>query len=124
MVDGVNHVFCDSCDGMVPATTQKELPDDGSELHLSGWYGGFTDMMMREEEHHLILCHDCSLAVWRAVPKLAKLRGLHPTVDDVACCEFHWTTVQRGDDRYIVYGDGSEKKLRRLPHGGFGGPAE
>lgn len=104
MIDGVPHVLCQGCEAMVPITQQEEdsgLPDNGLILTLRGWYGGFFDTMPWEQDDTLLLCHDCAVRVFDAVPALAKRRGLHP--DDERCCTYWWTV----ENDTVIHGDGS-----------------
>ena len=115
LLNGVPHFVCQGCDAVVNAHTQDTLPDEGLIVTLRGYYGGFTDTMPGEEPQELILCHDCSLAVWRAIPVLRDIRGLHSTVSDGACCEFQWTFGQdeSGEIETIIYGDGTSKPIEK-----------
>lgn len=81
--------------------------NNGWCLDLTGHYGGFTDDL----DHKLLrvtLCHDCCLAVARALPGVFDPRkgGSHSMFYDEAhtsCCEFAWGTDENGD---ITRGDG------------------
>lgn len=104
MIDGVPHVLCQGCEAMVPITQQpgdSALPDNGLILTLQGWYGGFEDNVMESAPDELLLCHDCAVRVYDAVPALAKRRGLHP--NDERCCNYWWTV----ENDTAIHGDGS-----------------
>ena len=111
-VDNVPHTICDGCDAIVTCRDQLDaaLPDEGIMISLDGWYGGFVDNVFEPAEKH-VLCHDCTLAVYRAVPNLAKQRGLHSTRENVVCCEFQWTFHydENGNYNGVQYGDGTWK---------------
>ena len=74
--DGTNVMKCDMCSQYVK-TVFDDHPyvDNGSEITIHGGYGQFMDLMSIE----LTLCHDCTLEIFRKVPKLQKLvgNGLH-----------------------------------------------
>ena len=67
-------------------------------LDLSGHYGGFADDMPGGKLARVILCHDCALAVARALPGIFKRgEGHHSMFYDEAhtsCCEFGWTSIE------------------------------
>lgn len=112
LVDGVPHVVCQGCDSVVNAHTQTTVPDEGIKITLKGWYGGFTDEFP-DPPATLVLCHSCALGVFRAIPALAGLRGLHSTVSDDPCCEFQWTFGRDEDGKInrVIHGDGTERML-------------
>lgn len=91
--------------------------ENGFCLDLSGHYAGFTDDMFGEELSRVVLCHDCSLAVARALPGIFKKGSGHHSMTTQAeilhhgsCCEFAWrisddkscTLIGDGDGGWIV----------------------
>lgn len=83
---------------------------NGLCLDLTGHYGGFTDSAFDSERSHrnVVLCHDCSLKVARALPGIfPKGSGLHSMFSDeehTSCCEFAWS-LEKDTDVTLV-GDG------------------
>lgn len=85
-------------------------------LDLSGHYGGFTDAMGPSGLHRVVLCHDCSANVARALPGIFRSgRGHHSMFSDeehTSCCEFAWTfdpdsPPDEDGRRVVMTGDGS-----------------
>lgn len=86
--------------------------DRGFCLDLSGHYGGFTDDMEGLNSARVILCHDCSLAVARALPGIfTSGTGHHSMFADeehTSCCEFAWRTERSSSGECLTYvGDGA-----------------
>ncbi len=83
---------------------------NGFCLDLSGHYGGFTDSLfdLGKTNRNVILCHDCSLKIARALPGIfPKGKGLHSMFWDeehTSCCEFAWTSEK--DTDVTLVGDG------------------
>jgi hypothetical protein len=84
--------------------------ESGLCLDLTGHYGGFFDKL-GDDMQHVVLCHDCSLGLARALPGIFKssIGQAHPApreADEVdgrnpPCCEYSWTLVKiriAGDD--------------------------
>lgn len=73
-------------------------------LDFTGHYNGFTDDIYGDL-YRTTLCHDCSVAVARALPGVFKKHtGWHPATGDESCCEFCYTF---GDEGTTLYGDGN-----------------
>lgn len=99
-------------------TSGKHLPiDNGFCLDLSGHYGGFTDSIEGRLEN-VILCHDCSVAVARALPGIFSKNTGHHSMNSyeeaerngASCCEFAWSTDASG---CVVVGDGNGGWIQR-----------
>lgn len=96
---------------------------DGYCLDLTGHYGGFSDSIDGALAR-VILCHDCSVALARALPGIFPPGSAHHSMfadeDDTSCCEFAWRSdpVKENDD--ILVGDGKgawvprEQKLKTI----------
>lgn len=81
---GKDHMQCEACQEYFECaysdTTTPHL-DGGSTMQLStGDYAGFNDM--NAGGLSVVLCHDCSMRIYRMIPKFRGLTGLHP----VGCC--------------------------------------
>lgn len=78
--------------------------DNGSVLHIDGGYGSFHDDIDNQCVISLILCHECTLSVFRSIPALSNRKGLHSVRIDnpqyPLCCEFSWSL----DGETIIYG--------------------
>lgn len=96
---------CRNCGEQTPCDVYNEtLPHNGFCLDLTGHYGGFTDDV-EGEFSKVLLCHDCSLLLARALPGVFGKGGYHSMLSDEtekSCCEFAWSTI---DDKTHV-GDG------------------
>lgn len=101
---------CSECGAIVKAVfpTKSETGyfqvDRGLCLDLTGHYGGFNDdirAMFGDEPRYAILCHDCSLRVFQALPNFTK-NGLgmnHPAeFGGGACCEYGYDPDNCGPD--------------------------
>ena len=129
-------VTCDNCDGETFATAldddgmpaklplgpewrEKTMPhgryisvDNGFCLDLTGHYGGFTDDM-HGDQYRVVLCHDCALAVARALPGIfQRFRGHHSMTaydsqqrGEKSCCEFSWKINPQTKE--VLIGDGN-----------------
>lgn len=92
IINGKSHIKCEMCCEFLEASSFHDnspsvddgIIDGGSIMKLStGFYTGFNDMATPDLQ--ILLCHDCTLRVYRLVPKLKgliNLVGLHP----VGCC--------------------------------------
>lgn len=111
-VDGKEHLQCESClEYFECASSDPETPhiDGGSTMCLStGDYAGFNDM--NAGGITVVLCHDCSLKIYRSVPKLRGLTGLHP----VGCCT--GAEFQQG----VLYQDREKAKYTQIFEDLFG----
>jgi hypothetical protein len=69
--------------------------DLGATWHLGGGYGEFIDTMP-EDHHKVVLCHDCVVRVFEALPGVTARfeddtgRGWHPYEGTVPCCRWGW----------------------------------
>lgn len=80
-------------------------------LDLSGHYGGFTDFYLGGGNlRRAVLCHDCCVAVARALPGLFKPNTGHHSmfydVGDNSCCEFSWRFDPETGDSMVGDGKG------------------
>lgn len=94
-------VVCDNCKETVPCFSQVGLPEHGLTFSLSrlDYYGGFTNKVV-DGDKDLLLCHDCSLILVKALPAIANLcKGSHPCDLDKPCCDFAW----RATDKFGKY---------------------
>lgn len=96
---GVSAFYVDSKTGYV----QVEC---GWFIDFTGGYAEFCDYA--PEQKYVLLCHDCSLAVARALPGVFKPgSGTHAQPDGhglESCCEFGWSIDGSG---CVVVGDGN-----------------
>ena len=87
-----------SIENFVPGENDYVAVSQGFCLDLTGHYGGFTDDLEGSSLSRVILCHDCSLSLARALPGIFKPgSGHHSMFYDEAhtsCCEFGWTSVE------------------------------
>lgn len=115
-------VPCDNCGNGVEIVGSKVYPNgetqpmqtkQGATWNLGGGYNEFIDSW--DTDTHVVLCHDCTLAVFRALPGVVKKwypnvehhyesLGWHPYNGSPPCCEFGWT-LDESDNR-------SEKGVR------------
>jgi len=99
----------------------KYMPvSSGFCLDFSGHHGGFTDDT-NGKLSHVILCHDCAVAVARVLPMIFKNSVGHHSMTDYelsmsggrSCCEFAWK-FGNGDD--VLIGDGRGGWIERDPN--------
>jgi len=77
---------------------QEGLPENGWSLPYDafGYYGGFSDDLEHDIDGENLrrarICHECVVAVLKALPKFAERleRGTHPCDSDEPCCEYAW----------------------------------
>lgn len=102
-----------SYDELVVRETDYVAVNNGFCLDLTGHYSGFTDDMGGKLSH-VVLCHDCSLAVARALPGIFKpSSGHHSMFYDEAhtsCCEFAWSIDHKTKEILVGDGEGGWKK--------------
>lgn len=87
------------------------LAENGLLISVDGYYGGFIDNY-KDPAIELRFCHDCSVALWREIPKLQEYqkKGLHPVNrEESFCCEYSWTISE--DETKYLFPDGSYKML-------------
>jgi len=70
---------------------------------------GFLDPSSRPT---FLFCHDCVAIMWRMFPVFSRLfgmRGQHPWVGDIPCCEWGYRMIRDGQGVPVAveYGDGS-----------------
>ena len=110
MVTITDEYFCSNCGTAVSAfyvdaKTGYVQVECGWFIDFTGGYAEFCDYA--PEQKHVLLCHDCSLAVARALPGVFRPgSGMHPHGEDglAACCEFCWSIDGSG---CVVVGDGN-----------------
>jgi hypothetical protein len=112
MNDERPRTICDNCKAEVPSMQftlddeKRKLADNGFCLDLSGYYAGFTDDISGETSN-VIICHDCSLSVVRALPGIFPdgigLHSMFNNDDKTSCCEFAW---KFDDNMEVLIGDG------------------
>ena len=84
-------VVCDKCGKHVDIdSVNQHLPKNGLIIRIEGYYGGFSDPDDYSASS-VIVCHDCSLELFRSIPKFQKLKGCHYSYSDENCCEFSST---------------------------------
>lgn len=82
----------------------------GAIWDLSGGYSEFIDSAFIGVNTRVVLCHDCALAVFRALPGIAKAWASrdgtfwHAYNGDKPCCEFAWT-IDESDNRSHGWND-------------------
>lgn len=100
---------CRNCKAEVACESNNHnLPHGGFCLDLTGHYGGFTDDI-EGDFLRVVLCHDCSLAVARALPGVFEGGGYHSMFYDeehTSCCEFAWSVDKSDDEGRLLIGDG------------------
>lgn len=82
--DGKDRLQCEACqkffECVFPDTDTPHI-DGGCTVSVSvGQYAGFNDTPAGDVS--ALLCHDCTLEIYRKIPKLAAMSGLHP----IECC--------------------------------------
>jgi hypothetical protein len=83
--------ICEKCSKSVDSEFfSTNLPENGIILKLQGYYGGFDDPS-DYSDMTVLICHDCSLELFRSIPKLQERKGCHYSRSDKKCCEFSWT---------------------------------
>lgn len=88
--------------------------NNGLMVVVPGGYGMFTDSY-DVDSVEFVLCHDCSVRLFREWPMLVErfgARGHHPWRDgEEPCCEFGWAFEHGSDGEItgVVYGDGSRR---------------
>lgn len=99
--DGIDVIQCEMCEKYVKTEFQGHdypFADGGSEIEIIGGYGQFYDALSDDEIIKATLCHDCTLKLFRSIPKLKNLRGLHSvsylSENYPLCCEYSWTIDQ------------------------------
>jgi len=105
-----NFYFCANCSAALTVTyvdrrTGYVQVDSGLCVDLSGGYAEFCDYA--PEQNRVLLCHDCSLIIARALPGVFRPgSGMHPHVENglESCCEFGWSIDGSG---CTVVGDGN-----------------
>lgn len=91
---------CDNCGAGV--TTDEAEVDGGLVIDLTGHYNGFNDDFGGFDEDDTsnltILCHDCTLAVYRAIPKATEkwLGVAHFHANCNCTCEYGSTGAAEG----------------------------
>lgn len=104
---------CDNCGGDLRIFNFANLDEDatvtgfqqvesGMCLDLTGGYGEFLDEVLEagSEFKHVMLCHDCSLLIARALPGVFKSQSMCHSMSATeldktggkSCCEFAWNT--------------------------------
>jgi hypothetical protein len=66
--------------------------ENGVTWFLGGGYGEFLDTMP-DDDHNVVLCHDCVVRVFEALPGVAARfgdHGWHPYDGDEPCCRWGW----------------------------------
>jgi len=85
VIDDHVHLQCEACQGFFPCIfpdSNHPHIDGGSTVTMSSpQYAGFNDDC-ESPSPSAVLCHDCTLKIYRMIPKLRGLTGLHP----VDCC--------------------------------------
>ena len=87
--------------------TRTEHPDypfldNGSQITINGGYGEFFDTIDQPNGIMLTICHDCTLKLFRMIPKLSadKINRLHSVsyfeANHPLCCEYSWTIDEQG----------------------------
>lgn len=95
--------------------TDYPFLDSGSQITIDGGYGEFFDNIQQPQGINLTICHDCTLKLFRMIPKLSpqNYKGLHSVsyfeTNHPLCCEYSWTIDQQGpQDQYgnhpVIYG--------------------
>lgn len=95
--DGITIVQCDKCLQWVRAE-HDDYPyaDNGCQIHINGGYGEFIDIIGNEELPMILLCHDCTLELFRSIPKLRQdlIKNGHSVSihnpNHPLCCEYSW----------------------------------
>lgn len=106
---------CSNCGEQTPCDNGAQtasgenliLPHNGFCLNLTGHYGGFTDDV-EGKLAFVVLCHDCSLRIARALPGVFNGGGCHSMFSDEtekSCCEFAWT-FDKDEEQSVLHGDG------------------
>lgn len=93
---------CDGCGRSMPATQQKNYPDNGWALPYEefGYYGGFTDnisvLLSSEPSKLIVLCHDCVIKILDALPLLKEFLAdqRHNCQDSTPCCDYAWQATE------------------------------
>ena len=101
---------CRNCGEQTPVNTYNEyLPHNGFCLDLTGHYGGFTDDV-ENTLSRVVLCHDCSLLLARALPGVFNGTSYHSMFFDeesTSCCEFAWKSDEEDkENKAVLNGDG------------------
>ena len=115
--DNTNVVQCEMCERYVKTEWQGHIynhnsayAERGSTITFVGGYGEFIDLV----DISALLCHDCTLKLFRMIPKLKNFKGMHSVsiYDDSypLCCEYAWTLP---DD--FKFGDDSSKTIYGTP---------
>jgi hypothetical protein len=116
---GVTVVQCDKCLSWVKSEHDEYgYADGGSQLTIHGGYGEFIDVLAEDEEPFIQLCHDCTLELFRSIPKLSPelLKNGHSvSIDNPSyplCCEYSWGFNSYDDQGNLIciYGDASNFK--------------
>lgn len=68
----------------------SHLPENGLIVKIEGYYGGFDDPS-DYTDMTIIICHDCSLELFKSIPKLQNRKGCHYSHSASQCCDFSWT---------------------------------
>lgn len=96
--DGITVIQCEMCEQYVKTEFQGHdypIAENGSQITIHGGYGEFYDPMKEDQVISLTLCHDCTLSIFRMIPKLKDKRGHHSVSylnkNYPLCCEYSWT---------------------------------
>lgn len=123
--DGTTVIQCEMCERFVKTEWQGHVfgelvsyAERGSTISFVGGYGEFIDLTKVEAQ----LCHDCTLKLFRMIPKLKNLHGLHSVsiYDDSypLCCEYSWTFSEVSDptsneESRTIYGSAEDFKPQK-----------
>lgn len=113
--DGTTVIQCEMCERYVKTEWQGKIngkynsfAERGSVIIFEGGYGEFIDLTKVVAQ----ICHDCTLKIFRMIPKLKNLKGMHSvSIYDESyplCCEYSWTLPDDykygDDDSTTIYG--------------------
>lgn len=114
--DGTTVIQCEMCEQYVKTEYQGSHNDKfypfierGSQITITGGYGEFIDLTKVQA----LLCHDCTLMLFRMIPKLKNLKGMHSvSIYDEnypLCCEYSWTfsetlDITSNEEPETIYG--------------------
>jgi len=123
--DGTTVLQCEMCERYLKTEFQGSHKGEfypflerGSQMTIVGGYGEFVDLT----DIKVSLCHDCTLSIFRKIPKLKNLKGMHSVsiYDDSypLCCEYSWTSSQvldiNSDEKpRITYGSAENFKPQK-----------